>query len=212
MKRESHRPSNAEVPKSYPGKCWGYSWNDIAEALAGLGEIQRKVDRSRIQIPAVCIKRFRGFVTMPWMVSYWINGTLRVVPRCLWPQYKSLIAVHLDDNPVLFDEVIVKPAKEILAQRGNRWEIPRGLAALIGLDLPKYYERANLSRADKSDGGTDERRIILVPGYAWVEIWDEDDRAKYVQQLIAQGSDRSAKNPPESPVSLPPSGERKRPL
>lgn len=166
-------------------------WEQYANRLSGMGELEVQLDCLRLHLPAVLRRRLQIPIGGEWMCSLWRVKRLRLLPECLWPQYLERTRPQGDDPLSLerFRELICKPAQRVRLDAGGRWSL-----------------RAELVRQASLEAS---RSCILVADGPVIEVWDAAARRQLVASLIGidtQLTHQMPVCPADSPKTPPSAG------
>jgi len=148
-------------------------WEAVKGALFGVGCHSIQLDGLRLHVPASLRAKLGGLLNEPWIISIWIEGQLRVIPKELWEEYFRCVERELAQSSAAKSicPLIAQLAAEIKFDRANRWLIPTVLAKEAG--LCGNYNQVNLLACE-----------------AWIEIWEAkrwDQHAKMALQPATSG-------------------------
>ena len=132
-------------------------WEAVRNTLVGVGCHTRQLDGLRVHLPAPLRARLGSSLNEAWLISFWIEGQLRVIPKELWGEYLRRVGGELAQSISAKSVValIAELAEDITFDRANRWLIPTVLA-------------------NRADLGGDKKQVILIAREAWVEIWEAE--------------------------------------
>lgn len=136
--------------------------------LRGLGLLSTQLNDYRLYLPVDLRRRLNHLIERPWVVSFWCEGCLRVVPQHLWADYVEQLRQEAQrvGAPDLVDEVVVQPASAIQLEHGGRWHLPHSLADL-----------------GKIDGGA---LCLICPSDGGLEIWEASVKQERLRAIVGK--------------------------
>jgi len=158
----SHVPSRSKPPSKLP------EWKEFLALLRGLGLLSSQLNDYRLYLPVDLRRRLGGLLELPWVISFWCEGCLRVVPQYLWFNYVERLRQETQrlGEVDLVDEAVVQPASVIQLEHGGRWHLPHSLAGL-----------------GKIDGSS---LCLLCPGEGGIEIWDAAVKQERLRTIVGK--------------------------
>ena len=143
-------------------------WEVFLGLLRGLGLLSSQLNDYRLYLPVELRRRLGDLLELPWVISFWCEGCLRVVPHYLWASYVEKLRQETErlGQADFVDEAVVQPASVIQLEHGGRWHLPHSLAEL-----------------GKIDGGT---LCLLCPSEGGIEIWDAAVKQERLRAIVGK--------------------------
>ena len=139
-------------------------WRAVARRIRCVGEFSVFIDHKwgyRFRLPPKYREKLGDLLSQTWVVSFWSNKCLRLVPECVWTVYLEHLRVGgMRDD--LVKNVIVGSAQSVEFVSRERLSLPK--ETIQDLDI----------------FGTNKAN--LVPGDVWIELWDLTTRKHIVLQ------------------------------
>lgn len=174
------RPSGPDPrrPVAKPTNGWPVRWEPFLDSLKGFGLLNSQMNEHRLYVPVELRRRLGNLLEIPWVISYWCEGCLRVVPEHLWQDYLEQVCAQLHEIRLQgwVEEAIVQPAATITLEQGGRWNLPPALTAL-----------------SRIGGGA---LCVLCPSEGGIEIWEANAKHRRLRAITEEILQRRSLSPP----------------